>query len=151
MLFSIRRMTEEDLEEILAIEQASYRTPWSRRTFESEIRAPHANPLVLGQSDSPFVIGYVCSWRTLDECHILNVTVHPSFRRMGLASQMIDHLLEVCQEGGTLHYFLEVRVSNEGAISLYKKYGFNVCGVHRRYYADTGEDALIMQRRGVCH
>ncbi len=151
MLFSIRRMTEEDLEEILAIEQASYRTPWSRRAFESEMRAPHANSLVLGQSDSPSVIGYVCSWRTLDECRILNVAVHPSFRRMGLASQMIDHLFEICQEGGTLHYFLEVRVSNEGAISLYKKYGFKVCGVSRKYYADTGEDALIMQRRAVCH
>jgi ribosomal-protein-alanine N-acetyltransferase len=144
-------MTEEDLEEILAIEQASYRTPWSRRAFESEIRASHANPLVLGQSDPPFVIGYVCSWRTLDECHILNVAVHPSFRRMGLAAQMIDHLLDTCQRDGVLHYFLEVRVSNEGAISLYKKYGFKVCGVRRRYYADTGEDALIMQRRGVCH
>lgn len=151
MLFSIRRMTNEDLGEILAIEQASYPTPWSRRAFEGEIRAPHANPLVLGQPDSPSVIGYICSWRTLDECHILNVAVHPSFRRMGLASQMIDHLLETCQETGTLHHFLEVRVSNEGAIELYKKYGFKVCGVRRRYYADTGEDALIMQRRAVCH
>jgi ribosomal-protein-alanine N-acetyltransferase len=151
MLFSIRRMSEEDLEEILAIEQASYRTPWTRRAFESEIRAPHANPLVLGQSDPPFVTGYICSWRTLDECHILNVAVHPSFRRMGIASQMIDHVLETCQRKGIRDFFLEVRVSNEGAISLYKKYGFMVCGVRRRYYADTGEDALIMQRRGVCH
>jgi ribosomal-protein-alanine N-acetyltransferase len=144
-------MTEADLEEILAIEEASYRTPWSRRAFESEIRAPHANPLVLGQSDPAFVIGYVCSWRTMDECHILNVAVHPSFRRMGIASQMIDHLLEICGQEGIRHYFLEVRVSNEGAISLYKNYGFKVCGVRRKYYADTGEDALIMQRRVVCH
>ena len=151
MLFSIRRMTVEDLEEILAIEQASYLTPWSRRAFEGEIRAPHATPLVLGQPNPPSVIGYVCSWRTVDECHILNVAVHPSFRRIGLASQMIDHLLETCQRDGILSYYLEVRVSNEGAISLYKKYGFRVCGVRRRYYADTGEDALIMQRRGVCH
>jgi ribosomal-protein-alanine N-acetyltransferase len=151
MLFSIRRMTEEDLEETLAIEQASYQTPWSRRAFENEIRAPYADPLVLGQSDPPLVVGYVCSWRTLDECHILNVAVHPSFRRMGLASQMIDHLLEICRKRRILHYFLEVRVSNEGAISLYKKYGFRVCGVRKRYYVDTGEDALIMQRRAVCH
>ena len=151
MLFSIRRMTEKDLEEILSIEQASYRTPWSRRAFESEIRAPQAYPLILGQSDPPFVLGYICSWRTLDECHILNVAVHPCFRRMGLASQLIDHLLETCRQEGILHYFLEVRVSNEEAISLYRKYGFKVCGIRRRYYADTGEDALIMQRRAVCH
>lgn len=151
MLFSIRRMTDKDLGEILAIEEASYRTPWSRRAFESEIRAPHAYPLVLGQTDPPSVLGYLCSWRALDECHILNVTVHPCFRRMGFASQMIDHLLQVTREEGVLHYFLEVRVSNEGAISLYRKYGFQVCGVRRRYYADTGEDALIMQRRGACH
>lgn len=150
MLFSIRRMTVEDLDEVLPIEQASYRTPWSQPAFESEIRAPHAFPLVLGQPDPPLVIGYICSWRMLDECHILNVAVHPSFRRMGLASQMIDHLLEICREGGTLHYFLEVRESNEGAISLYRKYGFKVCGIRRKYYSDTGEDALVMQRRAVC-
>jgi ribosomal-protein-alanine N-acetyltransferase len=151
MLFSIRRMTDKDLEEILAIEQASYRTPWSRRAFKSEVDTAHAFPLVLGQTDPPSVVAYVCSWLTLDECHILNVAVHPSFRRMGLASQLIDHLLDVCRREGILRYFLEVRVSNEGAISLYRKYGFRVCGVRRRYYADTGEDALIMQRRGVCH
>ncbi len=142
-------MTEEDLDEILAIEQASYRTPWSKRAFQSELKARHAYPLVLGQQDSPSVLGYVCCWLTLDECHILNVAVHPSFRRMGLASQLIDHLLEVCDREKVLRYFLEVRVSNEGAISLYRKYGFKVCGIRRRYYGDTGEDALIMQRSGV--
>jgi ribosomal-protein-alanine N-acetyltransferase len=142
-------MTEQDLDEIVSIEQASYRIPWSRRAFESEIRAPHAYPFVLGQSEPPSVLGYVCSWRTLDECHILNVAIHPSFRRMGLASQLIDHLFDTTKKGGISQYFLEVRVSNEGAISLYKKYGFKVCGVRRKYYADTGEDALIMQRRGV--
>ena len=151
MLFSIRRMSEKDLEEILAIEQASYPTPWSQRAFESEMRAQHAFPLVLGQSSPPLVLGYVCSWMTLDECHILNLAVHPSFRRMGLASQLIDHLLVTCQERGILHYFLEVRVSNEKAICLYEKFGFKVCGVRRSYYPDTGEDALIMQRRAVCH
>ncbi len=149
MLFSIRRMTEKDLDEILAIEQASYKTPWSRRAFESEINARHAFPLILGRPDSSSVLGYVCYWLTLDECHILNVAIHPRFRRMGLASQLIDHLLEICQREGVLRYFLEVRVSNEGAISLYRKYGFKVCGVRRRYYGDTGEDALIMQRRGA--
>ncbi len=151
MLFSIRRMTEEDIEEILAIEQASYRIPWSRRAFENEIRAPHACPLVLGQPDSPLILGYLCSWRTMDECHILNVAIHPCFRRLGFASHLIDHLLQLSQEEGILRYFLEVRVSNEAAISLYKKYGFKVCGVRKKYYADTGEDALIMQRRDICH
>jgi ribosomal-protein-alanine N-acetyltransferase len=151
MLFSIRRMGEKDLEEVLAIEGASYRVPWSRRAFETEIGARHAFPLVLGQSNHPFVLGYVCSWLTLDECHILNIAIHPSFRRIGLASQLIDHLFETCKGRGIFRYFLEVRETNEVAISLYKKYGFKVCGVRRKYYADTGEDALIMQRRGVCH
>lgn len=151
MLFSIKRMGQEHLEEVLSIEEASYRLPWSRRAFETEMGAPHAFPLVLGQSTPPFVLGYICSWLTLDECHILNIAVHPCFRRMGLASQLIDHLFKTCQDKGISHYFLEVRVTNEEAISLYKKYGFKVCGLRRRYYADTGEDALIMQRRAVCH
>ena len=150
MLFSIRRMREKDLEEILAIERASYPVPWSRRAFQAELSVRHAFPLVLGQWNPPSVLGYLCSWLTVDECHILNLAIHPSFRRMGLASQLIDHLLNKSQQRGILRYFLEVRVTNEKAIALYRKYGFKVCGVRRRYYADTGEDALVMQRRAVC-
>ena len=151
MLFSVRRMMEQDLDEILSIEQASYPTPWSRRAFENELVARHTFPLVLAQTSPAFVLGYVCSWLTLDECHILNIAIHPSFRRMGLASRLIDHLFETCRDRGILHWFLEVRVSNEGAISLYRKYGFTVSGVRRRYYPDSGEDALIMQRSSFCH
>jgi ribosomal-protein-alanine N-acetyltransferase len=69
---------------------------------------------------------------------------------LGLGSQLIDHLLDTCRKRGILHYFLEVRETNEKAIALYRKYGFKVCGVRRKYYSDTGEDALVMQRRAVC-
>jgi [ribosomal protein S18]-alanine N-acetyltransferase len=151
MLFSIRRMSGKDLDEILAIEEAAYRIPWSRRAFEAELRAQHAFPLVIGQSSSPFVLGYICSWLTPDECHILNLAVHPSFRRMGLASQLMETLIETCRKRGVMDYFLEVRISNEEAIALYRKLGFRVCGLRKRYYADTGEDALVMQRSGLCH
>jgi ribosomal-protein-alanine N-acetyltransferase len=150
MLFSIRRMTQRDLQEVLAIEEASYPVPWSRRAFETEIGASHAFPFVLDHSAPAFVLGYVCSWLTLDECHILNIAIHPSFRRIGLASQLIDHLFGMCKDKGIVRCFLEVRVTNNKAIALYRKYGFRVCGLRRRYYADTGEDALIMQRRAVC-
>ncbi|MEW6440929.1 MAG: ribosomal protein S18-alanine N-acetyltransferase [bacterium] len=146
----IRRMEESDLEEVLAIERVSFPSPWSQWAFRSEMQNPHSRPLVLTRAAAPCLIGYLCSWIILDECHILNLAVHPSLRRRGAASRMIDHLLRYCLEIGTSRYYLEVRVSNQHAITLYQKFGFHVCGVRRGYYSDTGEDAYIMHRGATC-
>ena len=147
---TIRRMQESDLDEILAIENASFPSPWSRWAFQSEVNSSHAHPFVLVEAGSSLVVGYVCSWIILDECHLLNLAVHPDFRRMGAASKMIDHLLRFCREKEVERYYLEVRMSNQQAITLYQKFGFHVCGVRRGYYSDTGEDAFIMLRGTSC-
>ncbi len=149
MVFWIRRMREKDLDEVLAIERASFPNPWSRTAFEGEIRSRHAYPVVILHRPASRVVGYLCYWIALDECHIMNIAVHPAYRRMGLASRLIDHLFTVCRRKGIHHCFLEVRVSNERAISLYRKYGFEVCAIRKRYYAQTGEDALVMRRKGM--
>lgn len=150
MLFAVRRMKKSDLKGVLSIEKASYRLPWSRQAFESEIRSRHAHPIVISQPRTPGVLGYLCCWIVQDECHILNLAVHPAFRRMGFASRLIQSLFGLCRDRRIGRFFLEVRASNDNAISLYRKSGFEVCGVRKRYYPDTGEDALIMRRMAPC-
>jgi len=147
MELQIRRMREADLDSILAIETASFTSPWSRSAFENEMRAIYAHPLVVTQAVPPHILGYLCFWMVTDECHILNLAVHPSFRRAGIASSLIRRLLEVCEHKHIRGCFLEVRISNKLAISLYRKFGFVPCGIRKRYYPDTGEDAMVMKRR----
>lgn len=146
----IRRMEERDLEEVLAIENDSFLSPWSRSSFLSEIRGSNTIPLVLIELGTERVAGYLCSWIVLNECHILNLAVRRDCRRRGYASQMIDHLLRICREHEVERYYLEVRVSNLRAITLYEKFGFHICGLRRAYYQDTGEDAFIMLRSAPC-
>ena len=144
-------MRGSDLEEILSIERISFTSPWSRCAFENEMRASYAFPLVMTHSQqAPAVLGYLCFWRVLDECHLLNLAVHPSHRRLGIASKLIHHLFEFCAHHNISTCYLEVRASNEIAITLYKKCGFKSCGFKKNYYPDTGEDALIMKRRIFC-
>ena len=152
MPFSIRRMKKSDLEEILSIEKKSFLSPWSRTAFENEIQADYSYPLILTSSNSSQtkILGYLICWLILDECHILNLSVHADYQRKGLASRLIKHLFEFCQKKGVSHLYLEVRTSNQKAIALYKKYGFEIYGQRKRYYTDTGEDALLMQRRNMC-
>jgi len=146
----IRRMRESDLDEILSIEKACFLSPWSRCAFENEMRAVYAFPMVMAQTDSPRILGYLCFWLVLDECHILNLAVHPACRRQGVASRMIRNLLEVCSRKRILTCHLEVRASNQIARTLYSKFGFEDQGIRKRYYPDTDEDALVMRRRIPC-
>ena len=146
----IRRMRESDLDEVLGIEKVSFLSPWSRCAFENEMRASYAFPMVLTQFSPSLLQGYLCFWLVLDECRILNLAVHPECRRQGIASEMIHNLMEMCSHKKICHCQLEVRVSNRIARSLYHKYGFKDQGVHKNYYNDTGEDALILKRRIHC-
>jgi len=144
---AIRRMRECDLDEVLFIEKSSFLSPWSRCAFENEMRAVYAYPMVMTQEFLPRIQGYLCFWILSDECHILNLAVHPSCRRKGVASRLIGNLLDVCSRKRILACHLEVRASNQVARSLYGKFGFQHEGVRKKYYSDTGEDALIMKRR----
>jgi ribosomal-protein-alanine N-acetyltransferase len=146
----IRKMRESDLDEILSIEKTCFLSPWSRCAFENEMRAAYAFPMVLTQNVQPAIQGYLCFWIVVDECHILNLAVHPDCRRNGIASQMISDLLEVCGKKRILTCYLEVRESNQIARTLYGKFGFEDEGIRKKYYPDTDEDALIMKRRLHC-
>jgi ribosomal-protein-alanine N-acetyltransferase len=141
----LRRLELADLDAIERIERASYRTPWSRSMFASELAKPSS--LSFGAADETGeLVGYLVLSRYVDAWHVMNVAVAPERRRQGIASALLRRLLELTKDDMLRGYTLEVRVSNTAAIELYRRFGFRPKGVRRGYYTDNREDALIMWR-----
>ncbi len=136
-------MVEADMDEVLAIETASYPRPWLREHFQAELISPHAFPLTAFSADGR-VAGYICPVLVLDEGHIMNVAVHPAFRGRGIGQLLVERIIADCRDAGAAFVSLEVRISNEAAIGLYQRLGFVGTGTRRRYY-ENGEDALLME------
>ena len=97
----------------------------------------------------PMLIGVGCLWAILEEAHIIMLAIHPSFQRQGLGQALLLALLKSAHDRQLERSTLEVRDSNLAAVSLYKKFGFKEAGRRKRYYEDTGEDALVMWRSGL--
>jgi [ribosomal protein S18]-alanine N-acetyltransferase len=140
----IRVLELSDLNAIEAIEQKAYPTPWSRSMFASELAKPTS--ICLGAFEGRDLVGYVINSRYVDAWHVMNVAVDPEHQRRGVATALLERLFEVTRDDERRGYTLEVRVSNEDAIGLYEKLGFDSRGIRRGYYTDNREDALIMWR-----
>lgn len=150
---SIDRMMKEDLEQVLAIEQASFTMPWSRNLFLSEFRnSPVSHMLVACTSREPRkIIGYIVCWIVADELHILDLATEPGCRRKGIARQLVLASLRHGYERSVLRTFLEVRASNNAALNLYEGLGFVRSSVRKEYYDLPIEDAVVMslEREGL--
>ncbi|MGE5598380.1 MAG: ribosomal protein S18-alanine N-acetyltransferase [Bacteroidota bacterium] len=141
-------MTLADLDEVLAVENLSFTTPWSRQSFYYELTEnPRALYLVVREDGN--LAGYIGMWIVFDEGHITNLAVHPGHRRRGVATLLLDALTAAAKERGVTRLTLEVRRSNVAAQLLYARYGFVCSGVRRRYYRDNNEDALIMWKAPI--
>lgn len=138
----IRPMGRDDLEQVLAVENHCYAFPWSAELFLRELVNPLATVDLLWMGSD--LAGYLCSWLVAGELQILNVATSPAFRRRGVAATLLRHAFARSRKLGCERAFLEVRVSNSGAIALYGTFGFNPVSRRKRYYAD-GEDALVME------
>ncbi|MBM4441186.1 MAG: ribosomal protein S18-alanine N-acetyltransferase [Candidatus Rokubacteria bacterium] len=137
-------MSVADLDEVVAIERASFGMPWSRGAFLYEIEQNRvARCWVLREGEA--VVAYLCLWEIGDELHVTNIAVHPRVRRQGLARQLLGAIVEDGRSRRLRSVTLEVRPTNEEARTLYESFGFRVVGRRRGYYYDTGEDALIME------
>lgn len=141
---TIRAMSESDLDEIIAIEKKSFADPWSQRLFRETLLFPHSVNFVL-ESPGGEVVGYLNLYLIAQEGHLLNLAIHPAWRRQGLATAMLAHTIQYLRQRQALQLFLEVREKNQSAIRLYRKLGFEVVGKRKKYYAETNEDALVMQ------
>lgn len=140
---TIRPMTEQDLDAVLAIEQVSFRTPWRREHFLHEIAAPHSFPLVATVNGA--VAGYICLASLFEEAQILDIAVAPDERGRGIALMLMNRGISIAREKGAEVLLLEVRASNTAAITLYEKLGFVRTGVRPGYYGE-GEDAVLMEK-----
>ena len=138
----IRPLITADLPRVIAVERRAFPTPWSLSMFVLELSKPSG--INLAAVIGPRLAGYLICARYEEAYHLMNIAVDPDMRRQGIARALMDELLE--RGGVDANFTLEVRVSNAAAIALYESYGFRGVGTRRRYYQDTGEDAIIMWR-----
>jgi [ribosomal protein S18]-alanine N-acetyltransferase len=138
----IRPLTYSDLPQVIAIERRSFPTPWSLAMFVLELSKPSG--ICLAAEDDGAVVGYLVCARYADVWHLMNIAVDPAARRHGVASSLLEEMLE--RAGQDESFTLEVRTSNAPAIALYERFGFRSAGTRPRYYRDNGEDAMIMWR-----
>jgi ribosomal-protein-alanine N-acetyltransferase len=143
---TIRRLELRDLPAIEAIERDSYSTPWSRSMFAGELAKASSVCVGAFEDDTGELVGYLIVSRYVDAWHVMNIAVDPNRRRAGVATTLLERLFELTAGDGRRGYTLEVRVSNQAAIDLYQRLGFQPRGIRRGYYTDNREDALIMWR-----
>ena len=142
----LRHLVLDDLEKIDEIERRAYPTPWSRSMFAGELAKPTSICLGAFEADAEEgeLVGYLVVSRYVDAWHVMNIAVDPDHRGRGIAKMLLERLFELTIDDAHRGYTLEVRVSNETAIALYERLGFEARGLRRGYYTDNREDALIM-------
>ncbi len=138
----LRPMISSDLDEIMAIENASFSYPWSCQFFLQELKVPCARSLLAVLEEK--TVGYIIYWLLPTEVDIHNLAVGPVYRRQGVGKALLRAVIEEAKEHGSERVTLEVRKSNEAAQRLYYSIGFKAKGVRKGYYSDNGEDALVM-------
>lgn len=136
-------MQVTDLDGVMAVEQLSFQTPWSRQAFVQEL-TQNQYALYLVARAAGTVVGYVGTWIVLDEAHVTNVAVHPGWRGRGIGERLMLRLIAEAVLRRAVRMTLEVRTNNTAAQNLYGKLGFKPAGIRKGYYTDTKEDALIM-------
>lgn len=138
----IREMIEADIQAVAAIEQMSFTMPWSETSFFNELYNQHSIAMVAATKER--IIGYICAKYVAGEGHILNLAVHPDFRKKGIAKELVENAIEHLKKSGCRFLYLEVRASNDAARKLYEGFGFKVVGIRKNYYTKPEENAAIM-------
>ncbi len=147
MAVHIRDATHRDLPRILEIERLAFPTPWSLSSFKRELTLPFSRLTVATvDGNAPTTVGFLCRWLVADECHILNIAVHPDYRRVGVGAELMKLAIAEARARGASLVTLEVRRSNLPARSLYRKFEFEERRLRRHYYG-AGEDAIVMELR----
>jgi ribosomal-protein-alanine N-acetyltransferase len=134
-----------DVEAVAAIEKGAFPNPWSAETFRNLVIQRRAHILVAEEGGE--VVGYAVSWWVMEQGELANLAVEPAHRGRGIGGRLLDRVLEDLAEAGVESLFLEVRVSNRPAHSLYRSRGFERIAVRKRYYQNPVEDGWILVRR----
>ena len=137
-------MTADHVAQVAALEAICFADPWSEKSVASELTNPLSLWLVAMDGDR--VAGYVGSQSVMGESDMMNVAVHPDYRRQGIAEGLCLALVEALKEKGNHCLTLEVRASNDPAKALYEKLGFQQVGLRKNYYRNPKEDACILRK-----
>ena len=141
----LRRMEPGDVEAVVVLERASFPKPWGPEQFLKELGHDWST-ILLAVEPGGAVAGFVLYWVVHDEFHILNVACAPERRRQGVARRLLEETAARAQAAGSAVLTLEVRRSNVAAQALYAGLGYERVGVRKQYYAEEGEDAIVMTR-----
>lgn len=139
--------TPRDLDRILAIDRSAFKRPWHRKSFLDELGCSSAYSYVARRrlADKRIdIIAYVFLRILLAEMHILRIAVAADFQAKGVASRLLERCFSLARQKSVNSVYIEVRPTNNTAIALYRKSGFQVLGRRIKYYPETGEDALVM-------
>lgn len=138
--------TSADLDALIAVEEACFTNPWTREMYQAELTHAGVSFFMLARAPDRTVVGFCSYWRVVDELHINNLAVLPSYRRLGVGRALLARVLQEAAAQGAVRALLEVRRSNEEARRLYEALGFTVAGIRRAYYTGPVEDALVLWR-----
>ncbi|GAC1413859.1 MAG: hypothetical protein NVSMB57_09370 [Actinomycetota bacterium] len=139
----LTHMKRRHVRDVLAIERLVYPRPWSAALFFSELAQKGSRTYLIACIESD-VVGYGGLMCQLDEGHITTLAIHPDYQHGGIGSRLLYALTSDARQRGMRALALEVRVANWPAQRLYSWFGFRPVGIRRNYYAETGEDALVM-------
>lgn len=139
----IQPMTTADLQDVLAIERASFSTTWPSDSFYNELHTNKLAHYYVGRVDGK-IVGYGGIWVIFEDSHVTTIAVDPQYRGMRYGERLLLFLLDQAIERGASWMTLEVRESNAGAQQLYRKYGFTTVTTRKGYYSDNNENALVM-------
>ena len=137
-------MTSTHVAQIAELEKCCFNDPWSENSIASELNNRLSCWLVA--LDGDVVIGYVGSQSVLGETDMMNIAVHPGYRNQGVATELINTLIDKLSKRGSHSLMLEVRQTNEAAKNLYMALGFDTVGIRKNYYRNPREDALILRK-----
>lgn len=141
MEYCIRPATQADIEFCTALESSCFSEPWSEKAFVQAMLDESTCFYVIEYNDRP--AGYYVAGNICDEVNLYTIAVDSSYRNKGLASKLVQHLIDKSKDVNAFMIGLEVRVSNQSAIHLYEKFKFKQCGLRPNFYRKPTEDALL--------
>lgn len=145
-----------EIDSIVILDHLCFDGLWSIDSYRRELDNDNSHFLAITvdqdlEPETNGIIGFGCFWAILDEAHITLLGIHPQYQGRGLGQLLLCSLLDRSREIEMARATLEVRDSNQSALHIYEKYGFQTVGRRKKYYQDTGEDAVIMWRGGLQH
>jgi [ribosomal protein S18]-alanine N-acetyltransferase len=153
---TVKPISVDEIDSLVILDRLCFGGLWSIDSYRRELTNDNSHFFGVSidktlEPETDGIIGFGCFWAILDEAHITLLGVHPQYQRQGLGTLLLMALLDKARSIEMARATLEVRASNQGAIDLYERFGFQTVGRRKKYYQDTGEDGIIMWRGGLQH